>query len=564
MSESNEYDPSSIPPQAGYDTLGQYAAEVARLAELPPHEYDRARKSEAKRLEVRLETLDSDVKKARPREAADDGQGEAIVLDDPEPWPERVDGAVLLDDLRAFFEAHLALPPHAAVKLALWTLHTFAFEAFFISPRLAITSATRRCGKTTLVDILAVLCSRSVTADSLTAAATFRTISIAQPTLLIDEADTFLRDNEELRGILNSGHKSTGSVIRAVESNGEWVPRRFRTFSPCAIAMIGRLPSTLEDRSIQAPMKRAVKGEVLRCFRPDRKEIPHQLRRKAARFAADNMAALIAAEPELPSGAFNRFADNWRPLAALAAVAGGKWPERVRAAILSDLDEAEEDEQGQQLLEDIKSIFDSLVDPEKRTVPAQKLASHIIVQALKEMADRPWNELGRNEVPITQNKLAKMLKPFGIKSHGTVRFADGKTAKGYLRSAFEEAWNRYLSPKNFSSPPDSQNRTVTPSQATDCATLNDFATVTKGPFVTVAKAPKAMDSAGCDGVTDANRGSAGGEKKSSANGAGDDPICAHCECYILPDSGGYTATHSGEVLHNTCVDAWSRERPPAT
>ena len=71
---------------------------------------------------------------------------------------------------------------------------------------------------------------------------------MARPTLLIDEADFFLRDNEELRGVLNSGHRRGGHVIRIVGEDFE--PRAFSTFSPCAIALIGRLPATLHDRAI--------------------------------------------------------------------------------------------------------------------------------------------------------------------------------------------------------------------------------------------------------------------------------------------------------------------------
>jgi putative DNA primase/helicase len=211
QSEAIEF--SAIPPAAGYDTLGEFEAEVIRLAALPPHEYDRCRRAEAKRLAVRTTTLDDAVKLARPREAASEGQGEALDFEDPEPWPEPVDGAQLLDALASFLGDHLALRPHDGHKIALWIVHTYAFEAGFISPRLAITSATKRCGKSTLVDILSALCSRALTADSLTVASTFRAVAVAQPTLLIDEADTFLKDNDELRGILNSGHKANGSVI---------------------------------------------------------------------------------------------------------------------------------------------------------------------------------------------------------------------------------------------------------------------------------------------------------------------------------------------------------------
>jgi Protein of unknown function (DUF3631) len=489
---------SAIPPAEGYDTLGDYAAEVARLAALPPHEYDRCRREEAQRLGVRAPTLDKDVQRARPRDGAGEGQGEAITFEEPEPWPEPVAGAVLLDELVAFLGDHLALRPHDGAKIALWVLLTYCFEAFFISPRLAITSATKRCGKSTLIDILAALSSRAITADSLTVASTFRVVAASKPTLLIDEADTFLKENEELRGILNSGHKATGSVIRAVEVDGEWTPRKFRTFSPCAIAMIGRLPGTLEDRSVHVLMKRAMRGEVKRSFRPDRAGDLDKLRSQAARFAVDHMTALAIAEPELPPGAFNRFADNWRPLAAVADLAGGRWPALARAAILADLGEADDDELGQQLLEDVRTIFAELTDDDGHK-PARQLPSKIICTALHEMADRPWRELGRNETAITQNKLARMLKPFAIAPTGSIRLALGGTSKGYKREAFIEAWNRYLSPEGA-------NQTGTTAQATESAEHSLFSTGTNGADVPVGKRKKPRHSAGCAGMPVENGG----------------------------------------------------------
>jgi putative DNA primase/helicase len=43
----------------------------------------------------------------------------------------------------------------------------------------------------------------------------FRAIAAWTPTLLIDEADSFARDNEELRGVLNSGHTRTRHLFFA-------------------------------------------------------------------------------------------------------------------------------------------------------------------------------------------------------------------------------------------------------------------------------------------------------------------------------------------------------------
>jgi putative DNA primase/helicase len=84
--------------------------------------------------------------------------------------------------------------------VALWTLHTHVLDAFQISPRLAITSPEKRCGKTTALDVVYSLAPRPLSTSNTSAAAIFRTIEAARPTLLIDEADTFLTSSEEIRG----------------------------------------------------------------------------------------------------------------------------------------------------------------------------------------------------------------------------------------------------------------------------------------------------------------------------------------------------------------------------
>ena len=142
----------------------------------------------------------------------------------------------------------------AADACTLWCVHTYLIDAAWISPRLALTSPEKGCGKTTLLDVLARLVWRPLPAANATSSALFRVVEMQRPTLLIDEADTFLGENEELRGILNSGHRRGGSVLRTVSDEHE--PRQFSTYSACAIAMIGKLPATLADRSIPIDLKR--------------------------------------------------------------------------------------------------------------------------------------------------------------------------------------------------------------------------------------------------------------------------------------------------------------------
>src|SRR5262249_14228551 len=149
---------------------------------------------------------------------------------------------------------------------------------------------------------------------NITPSALFRYIEDVRPTLLIDEADSFLRDNEEMRGILDSGHTKTAAhIIRNVEINGEHKPRRFSTWAPKAIATIRSLADTLEDRAIMVKLQRKRKTAAdLRLRKRDNDEFA-MLRRKAARWSADNFAKLTDPDPQVPDVLNDRAADNWRP-----------------------------------------------------------------------------------------------------------------------------------------------------------------------------------------------------------------------------------------------------------
>jgi hypothetical protein len=132
---------------------------VTRLAAMPPIEYDRVREVEAERLNVRVSTLDKEVAMARRRRhqsQADDADDEFLI--DPEPWPEPVDGADLLDRITSVANAHLVLPMGGAEAMALWIIHAHAHDCFFISPMLSFTSPTPECGKTTCLTYTAHWC----------------------------------------------------------------------------------------------------------------------------------------------------------------------------------------------------------------------------------------------------------------------------------------------------------------------------------------------------------------------------------------------------------------------
>jgi putative DNA primase/helicase len=154
--------------------------------------------------------------------------------------------------------------------------------------------------------------------------------------LLVDEADSFVRGNEELRGILNSGHsRATAYVIRNVKSDDNLTPRKFSTWAAIAIACIGWLPDTWVDRSVVISMKRKPRYRRVERFRRRDTKVYSQaesLTQVISRWAADNREGIGAAEPQMPDSLDDRACDNWEILIAMADLVGGDWPGLTREA----------------------------------------------------------------------------------------------------------------------------------------------------------------------------------------------------------------------------------------
>jgi Protein of unknown function (DUF3631) len=271
---------------------------VAELARLSPFEYDRKRKDTAKAIGITVATLDKAVAEQRGHANAKDAD---LPHRSVEPWPEAVSGDRFLNDLATVFSRYVFLPKHAADALALWVVHAWAFDAWDISPFMVLVSPEKRCGKTTVLIILQFLTPRSELASNISAAAVFRYIEDERPTLLIDEADTFIKNNEEVRGVLNSGHTKTAAyVIRTIEVCGEHKAKRFSTWAPKAIATMRSLADTLEDRSIIVTMQRKKKTETVERLRRSDNDDFAMLRRQALRWCEDNLKILSTADPVVP------------------------------------------------------------------------------------------------------------------------------------------------------------------------------------------------------------------------------------------------------------------------
>lgn len=461
---------------------GPDAQTFARLAALPPADYDRVREDQAAKLGIRVGTLDSQVDSYR-QPAGITGQGTAVEFAAVEPWPVPVDGEEVLRAIAERFRHYVALPSRAEDALTLWAAHAHAFEAFIHTPRLNLCSPEKGCGKTLVLDLLASLVPRPLRTESITPAVLFRLVELHKPVLLLDEIDTYLHEADELRGLLNAGHKRGAKAYRCEGDQNQ--VRAFAAFAPAVLAGIGTLPGTLHDRSLVVRLVRAKPGEVSARFDSRRTLVEHELCRKLARWAGDHRGQLEQLDPALPDGAFNRLADNWRPLFAVAHVAGGDWPRRAAAAFaaLTSGDDMDAHGIGVALLADIRAIFIN--------AGTDRLASKDIAERLAAMDGKPWPEF-KSGKPITSNQLARLLARFKIHSR-TVRIGDD-TAKGYHFDDFEDAFARFLP----DSPRSNRNTVTTRASIGDSPLSETSHGETLLPFET---AIPACNDGPCDGVT---------------------------------------------------------------
>ncbi|WP_027941306.1 DUF3631 domain-containing protein [Amycolatopsis taiwanensis] len=344
-------------------------------------------------------------------------------------------GAELLDTLHQALTRYVVMPSeHATNAVVLWVAATHAQPAWAHAPRLVIRAPERRCGKSRLLDVVEATCHDPLITVNASPAAVYRSITPDPPVLLVDEADTIFGPkadgNEDLRGLLNAGHQRGRPALRydAASSTVVTIP----TFAMAALAGIGAMPDTIEDRAVVVHMRRRAKGENAAAYRSRRDREP--LRALAGQLTAwlrADLSTLERAEPDMPVE--DRAADTWEPLVIVADHAGGDWPERARAAALAMTQEASD-------TGDMSDRMRLLLDC--RTAFADELAlpTAELLRRLRAIPESPWGEYG--PTGLTAMKLGSLLREYGIRS-ATIRFPQAGQAKGYQRAEFTDAWQRY-------------------------------------------------------------------------------------------------------------------------
>ena len=352
------------------------------------------------------------------------------------------DGAAALEDARAFIARFCALPAdHAYTAATLWTAHAWALDAFDSTPRLAFLSPEPGSGKTRALEILTLLVPWPMHAVNATPAALFR--SVADPasrrTILFDEIDTIFgpkaKEHEELRGLLNAGHRRSGVAYRCVGEGTRQEVVAFPAYAAVALAGLGKLPDTILTRSIVIRMRRRAPHEHVEPYRarlhePEGKKLGHLLG-DWAKSAAEQMAG---SWPEMPPGVSDRPADVWEPLLTVADAAGGSWPDRARAACAWLVrDNADRGiSLGIRLLADLRDIFDG----------TRAMTTEDILTQLHDLDAAPWADLKGQ--PLDARGLARLLDPYDI-TPAKVKVA-GRALQGYRAEHLADAWTRYLPP----------------------------------------------------------------------------------------------------------------------
>jgi hypothetical protein len=357
-------------------------------------------------------------------------------------WPDKppIDGAAILDDVHSFLGRFVAYPSEDAhIAHTLWIGHTHMMDAWDSTPRLAALSPEPECGKSRVLEVSEVLVPRPVESVNVTPAYLFRKVDdpAGRPTILYDEIDTVFgpkaKDNEEIRGLLNAGHRRHSFAGRCVMRGKNVFTEEIPAYCAVAMAGIGELPDTILGRSVILRMRRRAPNERVEPWRR-RLYYPegNAIRERLSAWAEMIEGALADSWPDMPHGIEDRSADVWEALLAVADAADGDWPDRARVACVALVTESRDSTPslGIRLLEDLKEVFGD----------QDHMSTHDILYALIDIEEAPWDDLyGKS---LDARGLARRLRPYKVKPT-TVRIGD-KTLKGYQAEDLWDTWERYL------------------------------------------------------------------------------------------------------------------------
>ena len=390
---------------------------------------------------IQVKTLDDLVKAARNESS----EADRLPFTEVESYPDPIAPAQVLDEVVKVILRYVVMDIEQAHAVALWIALSWFITEVEVAAILIINAPEKACGKSQLLTIVGYLAARPLPAANSTASFLFRAITTWRPTILIDEADTFIREDVELKGLINAGHTRANAFVGRTVSVGDGhEPRLFDVWSAKAFAGIAlekHFPDATMSRGIVVNLRRKLSHERVERLRHAGSGTFNVLASKLARFADDFAVQVRAARPNLPDELSDRAQDNWEPLFAIAKCAGPEWIQRATTAALK-LSVASESmtSTGNELLADIKDVLDRWQKPTIKSVD--------LIEKLTDDKELGWANYSRGR-PLTPRQMAKQLDVYGIKPK-TVRQPKsamdphGSTPKGYYLADFKDAFARYL------------------------------------------------------------------------------------------------------------------------
>ena len=339
-----------------------------------------------------------------------------------------------LAEIEDFLDYYVAFPSREALHaVSLWVCHTHTVKATWVTPRLALMSDQPGSGKSRLLECLELLTPNPWLLSDPSHAALFRIIDSGSPTILFDEVDTIFGPGlggERYRNLINQGYRKgrSPSVIRVEEKKtGERHPTGFRVFAPIALAGLGRLPSTIADRSIHIQMQPPSSATSLPRWRlPDAETRAEPVRSLLTLWAPESLERLGEAVPDIPDVLSDRKAEIWEPLFAIADMAEDGWSERARRSALA-LTGSAPVPKDRQIFVDIRDVCGELTEPRIRTEQ--------LLHGLVNRGEGRWSSL-------TAKRLSMVLGRKGVRP-GDLKVA-GATLRGYDRHELLEVCSRYV------------------------------------------------------------------------------------------------------------------------
>ncbi|MCZ6770508.1 MAG: DUF3631 domain-containing protein, partial [Proteobacteria bacterium] len=313
-----------------------YKGEVRRLAAMDPDDCAPQVKSvhqamKDRGIDVPLKDFRGAINRKRAGGEFADFRQE-ILTSTAQPSDQLRDGGELLTDIVAVIRSLVILEENQALSVALYVMFTHVFDAFEICPRLFLTAATREAGKTRLASVAGIMVERKLSTTNASVASIFRVIETEAPTLVIGEIDSFMKQSEVHRNIINSGHfRDEAYVLRTVGDSHQ--PAQFSTFAPMILSGIGNLHHTVMSRSIVIRMKRKTKDELIRRLDRGMRKNLREIQSQIARWALEFRPTLENYVPAKPIEALDdRANDNVEPLLVIARLCGPKWEAKARQA----------------------------------------------------------------------------------------------------------------------------------------------------------------------------------------------------------------------------------------